>query len=185
MNEISLHILDILQNSIKAGATLITVVIELDETKGLLRVSITDNGCGMDEEYVQRVTDPFTTGRTTRRVGLGIPLFKASAEATGGSLTVTSRKGEGTEVTAVFDYTHIDCPPLGNMTDTFVAQVMSHPELDFEYSYVTGKGRMDVSTREMRAILGEAVALNDPSVIAWLRESIENEMKEIRGGSIL
>ena len=80
MNEISLHILDILQNSIKAGATLITIVIEFDEEKGLLSVSITDNGCGMDEEYVQRVTDPFTTGRTTRRVGLGIPLLKLAAE---------------------------------------------------------------------------------------------------------
>lgn len=185
MNEISLHILDILQNSIKAGATLITVIIEVDEQHGTMTVRITDNGCGMDEEYVQRVTDPFTTGRTTRRVGLGIPLFKASAEATGGTLSVVSEKGKGTEVTAVFYYTHIDCPPLGNMTDTFVAQVMSHPELDFEYRFVTDKGQMEISTVQMRQILGEDVALNEPSVIGWMRESIEEEMKEIRGGSIL
>lgn len=95
MNEISLHILDILQNSIRAGASLIIVIVHFDQASGRLSVSIEDNGCGMDEEYVLKVTDPFVTERTTRRVGLGIPLFKAGAEGCGGSFEIKSQKGKG------------------------------------------------------------------------------------------
>ncbi|MBS7262118.1 MAG: ATP-binding protein [Eubacteriales bacterium] len=182
MNEISLHVLDIIQNSIKAGADLIVIVIEFDGER--LTVTITDNGCGMDAETAARVTDPFVTSRTTRRVGLGIPLFKASAEATGGSLTVRSEKGVGTVVQAIFYYGHIDCPPLGSMTQTIVSQIVCHTDVDFAYSFVTPRGRMDFSTREVRQVLGDDVPLDTPEVVVWMRESIDNEINEIGGGSI-
>ena len=137
MNEISLHILDILQNSIHAGASLITVIIRYDQAAGTLSISIEDNGCGMDEAYLEKVTNPFVTGRTTRRVGLGIPLFKAGAEGCGGSFEIKSQKGRGTLVSAVFITGNIDCPPLGNMTDTMVSQVISHQNVDFIYKFIT------------------------------------------------
>lgn len=143
MNEISLHILDILQNSIHAGASLITVIIRYDQAAGTLSISIEDDGCGMDEAYLEKVTNPFVTGRTTRRVGLGIPLFKAGAEGCGGSFEIKSQKGRGTLVSAVFITGNIDCPPLGNMTDTMVSQVISHQNVDFIYKFITNAGEMN------------------------------------------
>ena len=124
MKELSLNILDIAENSVKAGATLITV--SLTQAGNVLTIDITDDGCGMDAETVRRVTDPFYTTRTTRRVGLGLPLLKLEAEQTGGTLTVTSRTaaqcpdGHGTTVRATFHTDHIDCMPLGDVTATLV-----------------------------------------------------------------
>lgn len=153
MNEISLHILDILQNSIHAGASLITVIIRYDQAAGTLSISIEDDGCGMDEAYLEKVTNPFVTGRTTRRVGLGIPLFKAGAEGCGGSFEIKSQKGRGTLVSAVFITGNIDCPPLGNMTDTMVSQVISHQNVDFIYKFITNAGEMNFDTREIKGAL--------------------------------
>lgn len=184
MNEISLHILDILQNSIRAGAGLISVIIEYDAHTGRLTVTVEDNGCGMDEEYVKKVIDPFVTERTTRRVGLGIPLFKAGAEGCGGSFELKSQKGKGTIVRAQFYTRNIDCPPLGNMTDTMVAQVISHKDVDFVYRFITADGEMNFDTREIKAAL-QGVPLDTPEIISWMRESIDQEIKEIGGGNIL
>lgn len=184
MNELSLHVLDILQNSIKAGATLITLEFALDTKAETLTITITDNGTGMSEELVRKVLDPFVTSRTTRRVGMGLSLFRQSAEGTGGSLSIKSQLGKGTTVTAVFYYGHIDCPPLGNMTDTFLAQVLSSPEIDFIYRFTTAQGEMSFDTREVRAVLGE-VPLSQPEVYTWMQESINEEIKEIGGGNLI
>ena len=184
MNEISLHILDILQNSIRAGASLIIVIVHFDQASGRLSVSIEDNGCGMDEEYVLKVTDPFVTERTTRRVGLGIPLFKAGAEGCGGSFEIKSQKGKGTLISAVFMTGNIDCPPLGNMTDTMVSQVISHQDIDFIYKFITDAGQMNFDTREIKGAL-EGVPLDTPEIISWMRQSINEEINKIGGGKIL
>ena len=185
MDEISLHILDIIQNSVKAGATLIKISIEYNWPTGILTVTIEDNGCGMDQEMVIRVTDPFVTTRTTRKVGLGLPMFKASAEGTGGNFEVKSQKGSGTTVKAVFNYKHIDCPPLGNMTDTIISQVISYKDIDFEYIFSTEAGRMEFSSREIKNVLGGSSMISEPAVIEWMRQSINNEIKEIGGGDII
>ena len=184
MNEISLHILDILQNSIHAGASLITVIIRYDQAAGTLSISIEDDGCGMDEAYLEKVTNPFVTGRTTRRVGLGIPLFKAGAEGCGGSFEIKSQKGRGTLVSAVFITGNIDCPPLGNMTDTLVSQVISHQNVDFIYKFITNAGEMNFDTREIKGALA-GVPLDAPEIISWMRQSINEEINEIGGGKVL
>lgn len=185
MDEISLHILDILQNSIKAQATLITLRIDYVASEGKLTITVEDNGKGMDENTLANVCSPFTTSRTTRRVGFGLPLFKTTAELTGGSLTVTSQAGKGTKVTAVLYYNHIDCPPLGNMTDTLVSQIISNQEIDFVYKVTTPLGNMCFDTREIKKILGAEVSLDNPEVFTWMRESINEEFKEIGGGTLL
>ena len=121
MKELSLNVLDIAQNSVKAGAQHLD--IELSRRDGWLTIRIADDGCGMDEAFLRSVTDPFTTTRTTRKVGMGLPLFKLAAEQTGGALSITSRQGEGhgTTVTATFDTNHVDCAPLGDLTGMIVA----------------------------------------------------------------
>lgn len=177
MFEISLHILDILQNSIKAGASLITVRLAL---KGnMLTVVIEDNGCGMSKEFVARVCDPFVTTRTTRKVGMGISLFKAGAEASGGSFSIHSREGVGTTVTAVFDISCIDCPPLGDINGTMISQFVCHPEIDFIYSFTTDKGQMEFDTRAVKQVLGDEVSLDTPEVMQWMQESIKEELEQI------
>lgn len=178
MNEISLHILDILQNSLKAGATLITLEIVQNLQSGRMEIAITDNGSGMSGALLEKVTSPFVTSRTTRKVGLGISLYKAAAEGTGGTFAITSELGKGTSLAAVFETGHLDCPPMGDLTGTMVAQIMCHPEVDFLYRHVTEKGNFELDTREIKNMLGE-VGIDTPEVIAWLRDSITSELSEI------
>ena len=118
MKELSLHILDIAQNSVKAGATLIQITIEEDTVADTLRITVADNGCGMDKDLLQRVRDPFTTTRTTRKVGMGIPLLEAAAVQCGGGLDIQSQPGVGTTLTAWFGLSHIDRAPVGDMPGT-------------------------------------------------------------------
>lgn len=169
MKELSLHIIDILQNSITAGATLITLNILEDEAADLLSFTITDNGCGMDQEMVKRVIDPFTTGRTTRRVGLGIPLLKLAAENTGGGITLTSKVGEGTVITARFGYHHIDREPLGDMAETVHQAVTAHEEIDFLYTHKKNNNSFSMDTRELKNILS-GVPFHTPEVSLWILE---------------
>ena len=176
MFEISLHILDILQNSIKAGASLITVSLTLEGS--ILTVIIEDNGCGMSKEFVARVCDPFVTTRTTRKVGMGISLFKAGAEASGGSFSIESAEGVGTTVKAVFDISCIDCPPLGDINGTMVSQFVCHQDIDFRYVFTTESGTMEFDTRQIKQVL-DGVSLDTPEVMQWMLESIKQELAEI------
>ena len=139
MKELSLNVLDITHNSITAGAKQIDLTLELTADRIVIRIR--DDGCGMDEKMLASVTDPFTTTRTTRRVGMGIPLFKLAAEQSEGYLDIKSRKNEGTEVTAVFNKNHIDCPPLGDMAATVAMLMAAVPEdSDLNYRFETEKG---------------------------------------------
>ena len=179
MTEISLNILDITENSVKAGATL--TQIEITETQETLTVKIIDNGCGMTEETVNRVTDPFYTTRTTRSVGLGIPLFKLAAEQTGGSFTIESAvddgktEDHGTTVTAVFYKNHIDCTPLGDVTATVTTLIQGHPETDFLFTHQKGEACVCLDTRELREVLGAEVSLSEYEVIKWIEEFLNEQ----------
>ena len=175
MKELSLHILDIVHNSLAAGAGVIGVEILEDSNKDVLKFTITDNGCGMSPEMVSSVVDPFTTSRTTRKVGMGIPLLKLAAENTGGEISLVSKQGEGTEISATFGYSHIDRQPLGNMAETMLGLITSYEDVNFIYSHLVDGREFKFETSEIKAILGD-VSLKSPEVMMWLGEFLnENE----------
>ena len=169
MKELSLNILDIAKNSVKAEATCIE--ISLIEENGIRTLTIRDDGCGMSPEFLRNVTDPFTTTRTTRPVGMGLPLFKLAAEQADVKLTITSQQGEGhgTTVQATFRIDHLDCVPVGDVAGTMVTLIQGSPDIDFEFLYRTDAGEKRLSTREMREVLGD-VPLDTPEVLAWVSE---------------
>ena len=159
MKELSLHILDVAKNSVKAGAKLVGIDVITDKT-GMMTIRISDDGCGMTEEILNRVTDPFYTTRTTRKVGLGLPLLRLAAEQTGGSFNLTSstEKGNsGTVVTARFDTNSIDCMPMGDIVSTICTLIAGSPEIDFVFSDTDESKERNVTldTRQMREVLGE------------------------------
>ena len=172
MKELSLHILDVAQNSISAGATRLELTLT-EDAGGWLTVVIADNGRGMTPEFLSSVTDPFTTTRTTRKVGLGLPLLRMAAEQTGGSLAIESEVGVGTTVTARFCSGHIDCPPLGDMAGTVALLVQGAPEVNTVYTHATPRGAFTFDTREIRAVLGEDISLAEPEVAMWMRSYLE------------
>ena len=172
MKELSLNILDIAQNSVKANASLIG--ISIDETDDVLSFKITDNGKGMTADFLSRVTDPFTTTRTTRKVGLGLPFLKMEVEMTGGSFSIKSKseteyKEHGTEVFASFNKKSIDYIPLGDIIGTLCALVQGAENTDFIFNHKMPHGEVFLSTKEMRELLGD-VPLGSPEVISWVRE---------------
>lgn len=183
MREISLHILDIVQNSIVAGASLIEVSIMESTEKNEFAVTIKDNGKGMDEELVKRVIDPFTTSRTTRKVGLGIPLFKTAAELTGGYFKIESELGKGTVVTAVFIKDSIDRQPLGDIAGTMLGLFTSYEDIDFIYTHVVDEKSFSADTREIKNILG-GVSLSQSDVYLWLTEYLQEGEGELLNQSI-
>ena len=182
MKELSLNILDIAQNSIHADATLVQIL--LDETERSLKLTIIDDGKGMSEEFLARVTDPFSTTRTTRKVGMGLPLLKLAAEQTGGYLSITSRErakypeDHGTEVTAFFYTDHLDFTPLGDVISTVVSLVQGSPEVDFVFRHTRPQGEVELDTREIREVLGEDVPLSSPDVLVWIRETLSEQYGE-------
>ncbi len=173
MRELSLNILDIAENSVKAGATLVEIL--LTETQDTFTMEIRDNGCGMTPEFVAKVTDPFCTSRTTRKVGLGIPLLLLAARQTGGDVTIHSVTKEmdatahGTSTKALFYKNHIDFTPLGDITETLCTLIQCNPHMDFEFHHRLPGGEVVLSTKEMRETLGD-VPLNTYEVIVWIRE---------------
>ena len=179
MKELSLNILDIAQNSIKAGATRLT--ISLDRRGSWLTVTIADDGVGMSSEFAAEAANPFTTTRTTRKVGMGLPLFKLAAEQTGGTFSIESRQARadhpahGTTVTASFDTNHVDCEPLGDIASTILALIQGSPDLSLTYEFRSEAGGQRLSTDEMREVLGDDVPLNSPDVLAWARAFLEGE----------
>lgn len=173
-----MHVLDIVQNSIKAGATLVTVAFTVDENR-VLTFSVRDDGCGMAPEFLARVTDPFTTTRTTRRVGLGIPMLKQSAEMAGGTFGIESEVGKGTCIHASFDLTNIDCIPMGDICDSLITLIVLNPETpDFVFQASASGRKALFDTRQVREALG-GVGLAAPEVAAWIKESIDEEFKPI------
>ena len=178
MKELSLNILDIAQNSVTAGATRIDIAVI--DTDGVREVSVTDDGCGMSEAFVKSVTDPFTTTRKTRPVGLGIPLLKLAAEQTGGSLTVVSKqktaenRDHGTKITALFHKDHVDCEPLGDLASTMVVLIQGSTELHFSLDLQTPENTKRLDTDELREMLGPDVPLCEPEVLNWIAAYIND-----------
>lgn len=180
MKELSLNILDIAQNSIKASAS--RIEITLTRQGRWLTVQIADDGTGMSPAFAAEAANPFTTTRTTRKVGMGLPLFKLAAEQTGGTFSIESRQaaraGEphGTTVTATFDTEHVDCEPLGDIAETILTLIQGNPNLSLTYVYKTEAGEQRLSTDEMREILGDEVPLNNPDVLEWAREFLHESL---------
>ena len=180
MKELSLNILDISQNSISAEADL--VEISLDESEDILTISIADNGRGMDQDFLKTVCDPFRTTRSTRKVGMGIPLFKLAAEQTEGSLKIDSRTKEvfpqdhGTNVTASFNKKHLDFTPLGDIISTLVILIQGSPLVDFKFQHNLPNGdSVSLDTREIKEVLGEDVPINSLEVLEWIKGSLEEQ----------
>lgn len=178
MRELSLHILDIAKNSVKAKADLIEIEICEDEEKDLLTIGIYDNGCGMSEEFLKTVKDPFSTTRTTRKVGMGIPLFMAAANACDGELDITSKEGVGTRMDVTFRLGHIDRAPLGDMAGTMQTLISGSPEIDFLYRHTKNGQEFVLDTREIRNVLA-GVPLNTPDVLLWLDGYIKEGLNDI------
>ena len=176
-----MNILDIVENSTRAGATLVRIGITEDRGDDTLRIEIADNGDGMDPDVVQHVLDPFYTSKTVRRVGLGLSMLSQAARATGGGCTIESEKGTGTTVTALFGYRHIDRQPLGDMATTIITMITGNPGVDFVYGHVNEKGSYTLDTREIKDGL-EDVPIENPTVLRFLKENIRDGLKEIGAG---
>ena len=177
MTEISLHIMDIVQNSITAGATLIEVSLCVSSKNDSLTVSVQDNGKGMSEEMTDGVTSPFVTTRTTRKVGLGIPLFAAGAQATGGSFHIESQEGNGTSIVAVYKLDHIDRPPIGDFAGTMRVLIVGNPQIDFIVNTNLEGTTAKLATSEIKQVLGE-VPIDTPDVSVWIGENLTEMFPE-------
>lgn len=178
MQDFSAHIMDIAQNSVRANATRIEITIEEHLAQDLYSFTISDNGCGMDAETLSRVSDPFFTSRTVRKVGLGIPLLKQNAEATGGHMTIESVVGKGTTTHASFSHSHLDRPPTGDIPGAIVLLAAANPEIEIVYKHITDAGEYIFDTEEIKNVL-DGVPLNDPEIIQALRQLITENIHEI------
>ena len=178
MRELSLNVLDIAQNSIAAGASLTEIVVKEDTVKKELFIGIYDNGKGMTQEQVRNVQDPFFTTRTTRKVGMGIPLFKMAAEQTGGSFAITSQVGMGTKVEAVFKTDNIDFTPIGDMESTISTIVSMNEDKDFIYIRSVDNKEFKFSSEEIKTIL-DGVPLSEPSVMMWIEGHLKEQTEDL------
>ena len=178
MRELSLNILDIAQNSISAGASLTEIIVNENTKENTLLIGIYDNGCGMTEEQVKSVIDPFFTTRTTRKVGMGIPLFKMSCEQTGGKFTIESQKGVGTKINALYKTDSVDFTPLGDIAATIVTIVSMNSDKEFLYKRVLDDKEFIFSTVEIKKIL-DGVPLSEPSVMSWIEQYINEQTNEL------
>ncbi|MDR2091068.1 MAG: ATP-binding protein [Clostridiales bacterium] len=182
MRELSLNILDIAENSIAARASVIDISLIL---RGVfLEVSVKDNGCGMSGEFLARVTDPFTTTRTTRKVGVGIPFFKMAAEMTGGTFEIRSKKGEGTVVSAVFDIESVDFIPIGDIGGTMGALIMHAPNTVFTLKIDVRGNVYEFDTMEIKDVLGDDVPIDGIEVINFIKNNIKENFDAVNGGII-
>ena len=178
LRELSLHILDIAENSLNAGATRVTIEVLEDTRADQFIIRVADNGRGMDAEAVRRAGDPFFTTRTTRRVGLGIPFLKQATELCDGSFAIESALGKGTTITATFQHSHINRMPLGDLPNTILTLVVGNPQTDFVYRHRLDERFFEFDTRPIKAELGD-VPLSEPSVIEYLRREISDSLAQI------
>lgn len=176
MKDLSMHIMDILQNSTRAGASEITLEVLEDKSADTLTLRFIDNGCGMDENTLANVLNPFFTTRTTRKVGLGLSLLKQNAEQTGGSLSIQSKVGVGTDVIASFGLSNIDRPPMGDLAGTVVLTASANPKIRFIFHYKNSTVDYTFDTLEVNEVL-DGISIQDPEVIQYLKEMIEENIK--------
>jgi len=171
VRELSLHVLDALENSVEAGATRIEVGINEDLKADRMVIEIADNGRGMSKEFVARVLNPFVTTRTTRHVGLGLPLFVAAARRCDGDLVIDSEPGKGTRLTITFRHSHIDRAPLGDMPSALMAILLSERPVDLAYTHRVDGREFQLDSAEVRQELGD-IPLQYPKVRSWLLETL-------------
>lgn len=182
MRELALNILDIAENSLRAHATLVQISVQVDDKQ--ISIQIVDNGCGMSQEFLAKVTDPFATTRTTRKVGLGIPLVKMEAEMSGGTFDISSTLNVGTTVKATFLTDHIDRPPLGSLAETVVALLPDLSDTRLIFSYQAFGQNFTLDTDEVKAQLQD-VPLCTPEVLVFLKQLIDENITTINGGIVL
>lgn len=184
MTEISLNVLDVAENSVRADSSLIEITISISTDLDILNITISDNGCGMTKEQIDKVEDPFFTTRTTRKVGLGIPFFKMAALATGGTFSIDSTVGKGTITKASFVLSHIDRMPLGDINSTIHTLITYNTEIDFLYTYRFNNKDFTLDTREFRKILND-VPLNSPEVSSYIKEYLDENKAEVDNNIII
>lgn len=184
MTEISLNVLDVAENSIRADAALVVIVVHADTKADTLTIEINDNGRGMTQEQISKVEDPFFTTRKTRKVGLGVPFFKQAAECTGGSFTIASEVGKGTKVKAIFKLSHIDRMPLGDINGTIYTLITFNTNTEFLYIYRLDERSFTLDTREIKEILGD-IPLDSPEVSSYIKEYLWENKNEVDHGVII
>jgi len=179
LRELSLHILDLAENSVRAGASLLEIDIkELIENNQLI-IELKDNGKGMSKEFLNNVTNPFTTTRTTRKVGLGIPLMKMNCEKTDGYFNISSEENKGTKIECMLAYNHIDRAPMGNIIDTIMSLILYSEQMDFKYTHYINDNSFVFDTREIKQIL-DGVPLDAPEVFDWLKSYLIEKFEMIK-----
>ena len=179
MRELALHILDIAENSISAGASRIRILVDENLDDDLLQIVIEDNGKGMDAATLAKITDPFVTSRTTRKVGLGLPFFKAAAEACEGSLKIQSEPGVGTTVTVFFKHSHIDRMPLGDLCGTLLTLIIGTPDIHWIFEYRMNNETYQFDDEPIKETLA-GVSLSEPAVMKFIREMIQEGIADTR-----
>ena len=180
MEDLSLHVLDIAENSIAAGAQHVEIQVKESRRQDLLSIEIIDDGRGMSEDMLQKATDPFFTTRTTRRVGLGLSLFEQAAKRAGGEFKIASSPGVGTKVSGVFQYNHVDRQPLGDMSQTLLALIVGNPQIEFTYLHQSDDSQVSFSTKEIKAQLGD-IPISSPQGISAVRKSVEKVREQVKG----
>ena len=183
MREISLHILDVAENGITAGANCIHIFVEEARVENVLKIVIRDNGRGISSEKIDRIADPFVTTRTTRRVGLGLSLLEAAARRCDGEVKIVSEPGAGTEVMAVFRYDHIDRAPIGDMAASITTLIAGYPDIDFVYDHSVDGRHFDMDTREIRKELEDSFSSN-PALIHYLTQTIRKHLNQLDQGQM-
>jgi anti-sigma regulatory factor (Ser/Thr protein kinase) len=177
--ELAAHILDIAENSVRAGARLIEIAINEDTANDSLSVEIIDDGHGMNQEEIKKVLDPFYTTKTVRSVGLGIPLLADAAQRSGGSLQIKSQEGKGTAVKSSFCLSHVDRQPMGNLISTLIILIAGNLDVDFFYKYRHNNQRFEMDTRVIRKEI-EDVPINHPEILTYIRGVLEEGLSEIK-----
>ena len=184
MRELADNIMDIAQNSISAGASLTEVHIRVCHAEDRITFIFRDDGCGMSEELVRSVTEPFTTTRKTRKVGLGLPLLKQTAEMTGGTMDIQSTVGVGTVVTASFGLGHLDRPPMGDVAGAWFSLVVMNPDKDFLFTFDYDGKDFTFDTRVIRETVAP-IPLNQMEISAWIKDCLSTEINELHGGNLI
>jgi anti-sigma regulatory factor (Ser/Thr protein kinase) len=184
MEDLSLHVLDIAENSIAAGARHVEIRVLESRRNDLLSIEIIDNGRGMGEDVLQKATDPFFTTRTTRRVGLGLSLFEQAAKRAGGEFKIASTPGVGTKVTGVFQLSHVDRQPLGDMNGALLALVVANPQIDFTYLHQSDDSQVSFSSKEIKAQLGD-IPISSPKGISAVRRRLEEVREQVKSSAVL
>lgn len=182
MLELAAHILDIAENSVRAGAKTVEITINEDSTKNLLSIKIKDDGCGMTKEEIKRAFDPFYTTKKVRRFGLGIPLLANAADRAGGKLVLKSIKGEGTRLTATFQLNHLDRQPMGNISSTIINLIAGNSFVDFIYKHRHNDRRFSLDTREIRKEIGD-LPINHFEILKYIRGVIDEGLSDVKSES--